>query len=117
MWYRIRGGRANSTCHTEMKLIYTHENRFLVNNMKNIVEGARIPVVLRNEYAIGGVGDLSPFDVWLELWVMEDEDYDLAMRVIQDHIGTNSNAEWTCNNCGERNASSFDICWNCQHAR
>lgn len=48
-----------------MKLIYTNENRFLVSNMKNIVENAGIEVTLKNEFAFGGVGDLSPFECWL----------------------------------------------------
>ncbi len=54
-----------------MKLVYTNENRFIVNNAKNIVEAAGITVTLKNEFSVGGIGELSAFDAWLELWVVE----------------------------------------------
>ncbi|TWU38706.1 hypothetical protein Q31b_37840 [Novipirellula aureliae] len=37
-----------------------------------------------------------------------DEDDDLYSP---DETGT----KWKCENCGELNASSFDLCWQCQH--
>ena len=40
-----------------MKLIYTHENSFLVSNIKNIVENQGLSVFLKNEYA--GLGNRS----------------------------------------------------------
>ena len=52
-----------------MRLLYTNENRLIVSNAKNIVEDAGIDVVLRNEFAVGGMGELAVFDTWLELWV------------------------------------------------
>jgi len=100
-----------------MKLIYTNENRFLVSNVKNIVEASGIPVVLRNEYAIGGAGDLSPFDTWLELWVEDDADYTKAKQVIKDSFCTDSTAEWICGECKESNDASFEFCWQCQHEK
>ncbi|HBY87015.1 MAG TPA: hypothetical protein DEO86_14205, partial [Colwellia sp.] len=36
-----------------MKLIYTNENTFLVNNAKNILENQNIEVTLKNEFASG----------------------------------------------------------------
>jgi hypothetical protein len=97
-----------------MKLIYTHENRFLVNNARNLVERAGIAVVLRNEYAVGGAGDLSPFDTWLELWIEHDSDYVRALQVLQDANGSDDATPWTCSNCHELNAAAFDFCWYCQ---
>jgi hypothetical protein len=96
-----------------MKLIYTNENRFLVNNAKNLLDNAGIVVVLRNEFAVGGAGDLSPFDAWLELWV-DDLDYEKSMQVIKDSLGSDDSLEWVCGNCNETNDAAFDFCWNCQ---
>ena len=98
-----------------MKLIYTNENRFLVTNAKNILENAGVDVVLRNEFAVGGAGDLSPLDAWLELWI-EDLDYEKSLQVIKDSLGSDD-MEWVCDNCHETNDAAFDFCWNCQHEK
>lgn len=97
-----------------MKLIYTHENRLLVNNAQNILENAGIPIAIKNEYAAGASGDLSFLNTWLELWVVNDEDYSKAIETLDAALANSNNREWTCGNCDELNAASFDICWNCQ---
>lgn len=100
-----------------MKLIYTNENRFLVSNMKNIVENAGIEVTLKNEYISGGAGELSPFDTWLELWVVEDTNQNRAIQLINDAQLTDNDHDWFCPQCHERNNAAFEICWNCQHEK
>lgn len=100
-----------------MKLLFTQENRFLVNNARNIVECAGIKTVLRNEYAGSAAGDLSPFDTWLELWVVNDADYPAAMKIIESISAANNREEWMCVICGEKNDASFDLCWQCQTER
>jgi len=100
-----------------MKLIYTNENRFLVSNVKNIIQDAGIEVMLKNEYIGGGAGDLSPFDTWLELWVVEDRDYDRALKLVDSLENPANSREWMCSNCREINSDSFDICWQCQNEK
>lgn len=100
-----------------MKLIYTNENRFLVNNAKNILQASGIDVVLRNEFAMGAAGDLSPFDSWLELWVVNDADYSQSMQIIRAIPGPEQAADWVCGACHETNGAAFDYCWNCQHEK
>jgi hypothetical protein len=97
-----------------MKLIYTNENSFIVNNIKNIIENKNIEVFLKNEFASGGSGDLSPLDTWVELWVVRDKDYDQAMAIINDFQNTGVSCDWTCLACGEENGEAFEYCWNCQ---
>lgn len=98
-----------------MKLIYTHENRILVNNAQNILENAGIAVTLKNEFAGGGSGDLSFLTTWLEVWVINDEDYETAIDVIKTSLNNTNSKDWICEGCNETNAASFDLCWNCQH--
>lgn len=97
-----------------MKLIYTHENRVLVSNTRNLVENAGIETVLRNEYAAGGMGELSPWDSWVELWVVNDADYQPALALIEQAHGPVPAAEWRCPQCRELNDGAFEVCWNCQ---
>ena len=98
-----------------MKKIYTHDNTFIVHNVKNLVEAQGIEVFLKNEFAQGAVGEVSVFDAWPELWVINDSDYDRALAVVNATQQANMAADWVCDNCGEVNAASFDICWQCQH--
>jgi hypothetical protein len=99
-----------------MKLIYTNENRYLVHNLENIMVNAGIEIMLKNEFAAGAAGDLIPHETWLELWVMDDADYDKAKQVIESTFSKENDNPWHCNHCHESNDASFDFCWNCQHS-
>ena len=39
-----------------MKLVYIHENSFLVNHAKNILENIGVKTNLKNEFLSGGIG-------------------------------------------------------------
>lgn len=97
-----------------MKLIYTHENRFLVGNAQNILEQAGIRVVWKNEFASSAIGEISPFDTWPELWVVDDADYDHAIQIIANALSAPNAPEWVCGSCNELNDAAFETCWNCQ---
>ena len=96
-----------------MKLIYTNENRFLVLNAKNLLEHSGVESVVKNEFALGGLGELAPVDVWVELWVNED-DYQKGNQILMDCFGKKEKHEWKCAFCHEVNDASFEVCWNCQ---
>jgi putative signal transducing protein len=96
-----------------MKLLYTHENRFLVSNVQNLVQNAHITIMLKNEFAGGAAGDLVPHETWLEIWV-NDEDFDTATAVISSSFSKQNDIDWTCVKCNEINDASFDFCWSCQ---
>ena len=100
-----------------MILIYTHENRYLVHNIQNIVENTGIDTLLRNQFAAGGVGDLAPHQTWLELWVINDADRDKAIEAIDLSFLPVNNIEegiqWVCGECKENNDISFEVCWQC----
>ncbi len=100
-----------------MKLIYTNENRFIVNNIKNIIQNANIEIYLKNEFIGGAAGDLSPFDTWLELWVVNDKDYDQSMILINALEKNDHAFDWICPQCHEENPATFDTCWQCQAER
>jgi len=96
-----------------MKLIYTNENRIMVLNVKNVLMSHGLAVVLNNEFASSASGGLAPFDTWPEVWLLNNDDFDKAKKVI-DSITLESNLDnWHCKNCQEENNQSFDFCWNC----
>ncbi|MFT7223382.1 MAG: hypothetical protein ACI82Z_000916 [Cellvibrionaceae bacterium] len=94
-----------------MQKIYTAQTLLDVTDIKNFLEAARIPCELRNEYAAGGIGELSFIDAWPELWV-NNEDVRTAQQLI-DSRETIAGHEWRCP-CGEMNGQNFLSCWACQ---
>ena len=97
-----------------MKLVYTHENGFVVSNIKHLIEANNIGTFIKNEYAQGAIGEISVFDTWPELWITDDSDFELAMAIINTTIKQNDLPEWRCKRCKESNDASFDLCWHCQ---
>lgn len=98
-----------------MKLIYTHENKIIVDNAKNYLEQYGIASVLRNEFSGGAAGDLAPTQTWPELWV-EDDLCQRAEACIQKLVNEQLGEMWVCPRCGEQNESTFELCWQCQSA-
>lgn len=99
-----------------MKLLYTHENKIIVENARNCVREAGIESILKNEYSAGGIGELSPLETWPELWVHE-ENFDKAKEIVEQLTSKVSGENWECSKCNEENESTFEVCWNCQSSR
>ncbi|MCE0555570.1 DUF2007 domain-containing protein [Motilimonas sp. E26] len=100
-----------------MKLIYTHENRLLVNNVKNLLEQAGIETLLKNEFSQGGMGELAIFDCWPELWITQEGKLERAKQLVHDITHAKEQPSWFCRECDEENDASFETCWHCQYNR
>jgi len=96
-----------------MKMVYTTENHFIVNNVKNLIEAQGISTFIKNEFSQSAAGEISAFDAWPEIWVFDDSDFQRADDLIKSMYSSNSSVDWICNNCAENNDPSFEICWNC----
>lgn len=96
-----------------MKMIYTHENRLIVNNMKNILQRRGFDVFIKNEHVVSVIGEVSAFDSWLELWLVDEQDFALASMILANLKLDNQAEDWHCSKCAEVNAASFEWCWNC----
>ena len=99
-----------------MRKVFTHENRMIVFNMKNLLQTAGIETVVINEFAAGGVGDLSAFDTWPELWLEDESRCAEAEAIMRDVQANNGGRPWFCRGCQEQNDVAFQICWNCGRA-
>jgi len=100
-----------------MKLVYTHPNRILVENARNLLESAGIETRVHNEFAGGAIGELAPIDAWMEVWIVNERKEAEALRIMGGLGAEGSAAEWICSRCGEGNPASFDTCWNCEAER
>lgn len=101
-----------------MKQLFTHENRLIVFNLKNLLQEQGIECRVENEFASGGVGLLSPLETWPELWLLDQGEFERAERIIQQALaGPESSRRWRCTGCGERNDDNFEICWSCNRSK
>jgi hypothetical protein len=98
-------------------MVYSNDNRFIVANAKNILEGHNIEVAIKNEFAAGVIGEVSAFDAWLELWVLNDSDYEQACAILANSLSSETATPWRCEHCHEANDAAFELCWHCQNER
>ena len=96
-----------------MKLIYTHENRIMALNIRNVLINHGFDVALNNEFASSASGGLAPFDTWPEVWLLKDDDFDNAKKIIESISYNSIQVAWECKKCQEENDESFDYCWKC----
>lgn len=98
-------------------MVYSNDNRFIVANAKNILEGHNIDVIVKNEFAAGAIGEISAFDAWPELWVLNDRDYEQACSILANSLSSKIASPWRCQHCDETNDAAFELCWRCQNER
>ncbi len=96
-----------------MKKVFTHENRMIVYNLRNLLVDAGIETEVRNEFAGGGVGDLAPFETWPELWIEDDSRFAEAAAIVDRVLNSGEGDDWHCRGCREPNPAAFDVCWKC----
>ncbi|TEW44304.1 putative signal transducing protein [Psychromonas algicola] len=97
-----------------MKMVYSNESSFLVNNTKNLIEAEGINTFIKNEFSQGAMGEVSVFDSWPELWIFDDEDLPRALEIVSLSQNSVNKSDWVCQQCSEENPAAFDLCWNCQ---
>lgn len=97
-----------------MKRVYTHSNPFFVFNIRNILENNKIECHLKNEIISSAAGELPPTEVWPEVWVVSELDYQKAEELIVQNLkGDLTATSWFCLKCNEINPPAFELCWNC----
>lgn len=100
-----------------MKKLTTTADRVMLSHYKNILETEGIACQVRNDHLGSIVGDIPFPEVWPELWVVNDLDYDRAKQLIDVTLVDESpQSAWSCAKCGEQNEGQFAACWNCGEA-
>lgn len=105
--------------------LFSSENRLAVQQIKDLLDDHQIPYFIKNEFAIGAVGELSPLDAWPEVWLVDAEWQTRAERLIAQFQQWQANhserlrsqSNWFCWQCGEENEANFELCWYCSHER
>lgn len=103
-----------------MKRIYSSEDRFSIYRLKDVFENEGIECLIKNERLAGAVGEVPPIECWLEIWISEEEQYELAEGILEKTLAVLSKEapqepKWECPNpkCNESHEQQFNECWNC----
>ncbi|WP_144391739.1 putative signal transducing protein [Pleionea sediminis] len=98
---------------TFRRLCFSH-NYLEANTIKSMLEFEGVEVHLSGEALTGAMGELPATVTQIEIKVKE-EHFETAQSLLSDYHRTpsNPNSHWVCSSCGEENASSFEICWQC----
>ena len=102
-----------------MPKLYTDHQLFKVHQVKQCLEDAGIPCVLKNEFAQGAIGELSAIDNLPEVWLIDEEWRPKAEKLIATLMAepattAGEHADWVCNECAAENEAQFGVCWQCQ---
>ena len=102
-----------------MKKVTSADSLVTINHYKNLLASEGIRAFIRNEHLGGILGEMPFQEVWPELWVENDLDYDRALQLIDsDGLLHESPAEgWHCRNCNADNEGQFAACWQCGKAQ
>jgi hypothetical protein len=78
--------------------------------VKNLLEAAGVPAVVRNEFLSSAMGELPPAECQAEVWVVNDADAARAERILL--ASPAQGPDWRCG-CGEVLGAQFTQCWRC----
>jgi hypothetical protein len=85
--------------------------------LKSQLEARSIPCLTRGEHMASAAGGVPFGECNLELWVLNDEDFEAAKTALKRWLAPVDRAAWDCENCGETIEGQFQLCWNCGNAR
>jgi hypothetical protein len=99
-----------------MKRVYTTDSVAMAWHIRNVLEQYGIDALVKNDKLYAIAGEVPLTECMPEVWVKPLE-YIRAEQIIREleSDAPPDGPDWLCENCGESNAASFDICWNCQH--
>ena len=90
----------------------------MVFQIKQLLGEQGIPCSVKNEFAIGAMGELSPMDALPEIWISDPRWLLKAQQFIADfEYQPLDSSPWICSQCDEKNGASFELCWQCGEDR
>ena len=102
-----------------MKKLYTAQSPLVISHLKNLLESGGIRCTVKNLYLAGAIGELPPIECWPELWVLDDQRYAEARRLLDRTLAPLRAVAmpWTCRKCDIEVEGEFSECWSCGSRR
>jgi hypothetical protein len=102
-----------------MKKLYVSQSLIDVESRKELLEQAEIPCTIKNQRSAMLGGEVPFVEVFPELWVLHDENFEQAQTLLKDWEEGKplETTGWTCVSCGEIHQKEFTTCWKCNKDR
>ena len=102
-----------------MKKGTSADSSITINHYKNLLISEGIPAFIRNEHLGSILGEVPFQEVWPQLWVENDLDYDRAKQLIDaaEIVSESPGSSWRCGSCKAENEGQFAACWQCGTAQ
>lgn len=97
----------------DWKLIYQAENQLQAHCIKGMLAQSGIEVRLTGEALQGAVGELPFNEIAIGVYVFFTQMTRAKQAIAQ--FEAKQTKDWSCSDCKELNASTFEICWQCGH--
>ncbi|MBM7071655.1 DUF2007 domain-containing protein [Shewanella sp. 202IG2-18] len=81
-----------------------------IHAWKGLLETQDIEVELKGEALLGATGEFGLDASYAEVWVKKDK-IDHARNILDSM--QQQGESWCCRECGEKNESNFELCWQC----
>ncbi len=109
---------AAATSYKSMKRVYTADSVAMAWHVRNVLEQYDIAATARNDKLYSVAGEVPFIECLPQAWVEKPLDIRRAEQIIAELVAESPSEgkDWVCENCGEGNATSFALCWNCQHS-
>ena len=96
---------------SEWHIVYQAANSLEAHLLKGALEVSGIEVQLQGEALAGALGELPASALEVSILVKHHQLVS-AQKILLDYQQQNK-AAWYCGQCGEHNAGSFEVCWQC----
>ena len=96
---------------SQWNAIYKAANSLEAHMLKGALEVSGIEVQLQGEMLAGALGELPANAIEVTMLVKHQQRAS-AQQILLDYQQQRKPA-WHCAQCGEHNAGSFEICWQC----
>lgn len=98
-----------------MKKIFSSPIVGEIPRLRQMLEGAGIACILRNEISAGLSPDVPMSEGTPELWIQDDDRLAEALRIKADFQSPAKviGKAWQCLKCGEMCEPQFTSCWKC----
>lgn len=96
--------------------VYQAANPVEAELLAGMLNSQGIKAKVTPNLASGGVGELAADAMATRIQVRAFE-YEMARTLLTRYEQQSTEAEWTCSTCNERQAPSFEVCWQCGEER
>lgn len=98
-----------------MKKLLSHLDFTRIGHYQSILQQQGHPCIVKNANAASVMGEIPYTEVWPELWILDELNYDKAVDILKEYDDglPETVAPWLCPKCKTTIETGFGECWNC----